>query len=279
MNDPGEERFPFADLALSRRLEMVEARANADFVESRARVSPESGACWKEVAGAYAMYDGLASPLTQTFGLGLFETVTGAELATIEEFYRGFGAPVFHEISPLSDPALLPILNERGYRPIEFTNVMVRPIRRGLQLTAKRNEEIRVRLIQPGEQELWARTAARGWSELTEFADLIFDLLKIGAMRPEALSFLAESAGEPIAGGALCISDGVGLLAGASTIPERRKLGAQLALLENRMQYAAELGCDLAMICALPGSGSQRNAERHGFRIAYTRVKWNLNAS
>jgi hypothetical protein len=23
-----------------------------------------------------------------------------------------------------------------------------------------------------------------------------------------------------------------------------------------------------------PGSGSQRNAERHGFRIAYTRTKW-----
>jgi hypothetical protein len=25
---------------------------------------------------------------------------------------------------------------------------------------------------------------------------------------------------------------------------------------------------------ALPGSGSQRNAERHGFRIAYTRIKF-----
>jgi hypothetical protein len=24
------------------------------------------------------------------------------------------------------------------------------------------------------------------------------------------------------------------------------------------------------------GSASQRNAERHGFRIAYTRIKWSL---
>jgi hypothetical protein len=32
----------------------------------------------------------------------------------------------------------------------------------------------------------------------------------------------------------------------------------------------------IAMMGALPGSGSQRNAERHGFRIAYTRVKWRL---
>ena len=30
------------------------------------------------------------------------------------------------------------------------------------------------------------------------------------------------------------------------------------------------------MIVAQPGSGSQRNAERNGFRIAYTRTKWRL---
>ena len=46
--------------------------------------------------------------------------------------------------------------------------------------------------------------------------------------------------------------------------------------LESIMRLAAEQGCDLAMMCALPGSASQRNAERHGFRIAYTRIKWQL---
>ena len=35
-------------------------------------------------------------------------------------------------------------------------------------------------------------------------------------------------------------------------------------------------GCDLAMMGAEPGSSSQRNAERQGFRIAYTRTKWIL---
>lgn len=66
----------------------------------------------------------------------------------------------------------------------------------------------------------------------------------------------------------------VALLGGACTIPAARKQGAQLALLESRLRYGAEQGCDLAMMCALPGSASQRNAERHGFRIAYTRIKW-----
>ncbi len=50
--------YPFADLALARRLERAEGRGNAEFVEARARVSPDSGACWIEVAGAYANYDG-----------------------------------------------------------------------------------------------------------------------------------------------------------------------------------------------------------------------------
>ena len=32
------------------------------------------------------------------------------------------------------------------------------------------------------------------------------------------------------------------------------------------------------MMVAAPGSASQRNAERQGFRIAYTRTKWMLEA-
>ena len=42
------------------------------------------------------------------------------------------------------------------------------------------------------------------------------------------------------------------------------------------MAKSLESGCDLAMMVAEAGSGSQRNAERQGFRIAYTRTKWLL---
>ncbi len=271
-----EQPFLFSDLALARRLEMAEGQSNADFVETRARVFPESGARWIEVAGAYAMYDGIKSPLTQTFGLGLFDTVAPPEMERIEEFYRERGAPVVHEVSPLAGLPLLTLLHERGYHPIELTSVMFRPISRDAHLTISRNEKVRVRLAQEHEQEVWAQTSAKGWSEFTEFAEMILELAQLSAKRPIALSFLAELEGQPIATGAMTIHDGVALMAGASTIPEARKQGAQLALLESRLNYAAEQGCDIAMICALPGSASQRNAERQGFRIAYTRIKWCL---
>jgi GNAT superfamily N-acetyltransferase len=168
------------------------------------------------------------------------------------------------------------LLNERGYQPIELSSVMYRPIERGVQLASPRNEKVQSRLIRDGEEDLWAQTAAKGWSELVDFADIILQLSFITAKRAGGCSFMAEIDGRPIATGAMFMHDGVALLAGASTIPEGRRQGAQLALLESRLRYAAEHGCDLAMMCASPGSASQRNAERQGFRIAYTRIKWGL---
>jgi hypothetical protein len=70
--------------------------------------------------------------------------------------------------------------------------------------------------------------------------------------------------------------NGVALLAGACTIPEARRQGAQLALLHARLTFAASLGVDLAMVVTAPGSASHRNAERQGFRPVYTRAKWQL---
>jgi len=266
----------FSDLPLSRRLERAEGRGNADFVEARAKFFPESGAEWIEVAGAYAMFDGVGSPITQTFGLGMFDPVRQADMERLEEFFQKRGAHVHHEVSPLADPALLALLNERGYQPIELTSVMYRPIRPGVRLASPLNGKVRARLVREGEEEMWAQTAAKGWIGETEFSDTLTGLFYISAKRSVCLSFVAEVDEQAIATGSLLIHDGVALLAGASTIPEGRKQGAQLSLLEIRLRHAAEKGCDIAMMGAAPGSASQRNAERQGFRIAYTRIKWSL---
>lgn len=268
--------YPFSDLSLSQRLERAEAEGNARFVEARAKLFPHSQARWIAVAGAYAMFDTLSSPLTQTFGLGVFEQATHDDLKQLERFFHERGVPVFHEVSPMADASLLALLNERGYQPIEFTNVLYRPIHKNLSLTASRNHKIHVRVINGNEHALCAQISARGWSEHPELADFLLEIGQINVQRENTVSFFAEMAGQPIATGTLCLGGGVALLGGASTIPAARKQGAQLALLERRLQYGAEQGCDLAMMCALPGSASQRNAERHGFRIAYTRLKWQL---
>jgi hypothetical protein len=184
---------------------------------------------------------------------------------------------VHHEVSPLAEAPLLALLNGRGYQPLEFTSVLFRPIRRDLRLMAPRKDRIRVRQVGEADEELFAQTGAKGWvGEHPELADELLDLMRIGLRKAGGYAFLAELDGRAVAAGGLNVVDGVALLAGASTIPEGRKQGAQLALLEGRLRTAADLGCDLAMMGVLPGSASQRNAERHGFRIAYTRIKWRL---
>jgi len=271
--------FPFVDLALARRLERAEGTSCARSVEARAQVFPERGATWTEIAGTYAMFDGPDSPITQTFGLGLFEAPTNEALAAIERFYEERGAPAFHEVSPLADMQTFALLNARGYQPFEFTSVMYRAIGQAGQASqAGRTDQagsnnVHVRRAGAEDAVLYARTAAEGWRE-SGFAEFVHDMARVYAASQDVDIFLAELDGRAIATGVLSIFDGVAHFAGASTIPDGRRRGAQNALLDHRLRFAAERGCDIALMGALPGSGSQRNAERNGFRIAYTRVKF-----
>jgi len=266
----------FADLALSRRLERAEGQACVQFAAARRRLFPNSGAEWIECGGADVVFDGVDSPITQTFGLGIFEELSAASLDVIERFFLSRGAQVLHEVSPLAGVAALDLLCARHYRPIEISNVMYRPVEKP---TGEDSGNVRVRVTSPDEAELWTDISAKGWThEHPELLDFVLQAGAISSARDQCPCFLAELDGQPGAAGALCVHEGVALFSGAATVPEMRRRGLQAALLEERMRYAFEHGCDLAMMAAEAGSNSQRNAERQGFRIAYTRTKWRLSS-
>ena len=266
----------FSDLELSRRLERAEGHACAQFAEARRRLFPESGSEWMECSGAYAVFDGIGSPATQSFGLGIFEELTAASLDVIERFFVDRGAQVDHEVSPLVGVAALRLLCSRPYRPIEISNVMYRPTE---QPAIEDLGKIRVRVTGPEEAQLWTDISARGWShEHPELLSFFLQTTAISSAREQSPCFLAELDGQSGAAGVLCMHDGVALFGGSATIPELRRRGLQAALLQERMRYAFDHGCDLAMMVAEAGSNSQHNAERKGFKIAYTRIKWRLSS-
>ncbi len=270
----------YTDRKLSQKIERTEARSSVAFAEARAKMFPESLAEWTEIAGACAIFDGIESPTTQTFGLGIFEEATDNVLDEIEAFFAKHDAPVFHEVSPLADASIITLLNERGYQPIELTSVMFQLIEKEINLNSKVNPAITTRIIKPGEEKLWARTSADGWvTEMEELADFMFEFGQIGATCTDGFPFLAELEGKPVSTGTLFIYDDTALLAGASTVPESRQRGAQSALLDARLKFAATRGCKIAIMGASPGSQSQKNAEKNNFRIAYTRTKWHLKNS
>jgi GNAT superfamily N-acetyltransferase len=265
-----------ADLTLSKRLELAEATSCVRFAEARRRLFPKSGACFTERAGASAVFDGINSPCTQTFGLGLFALPTPDDLDNIEHFFTERQAPTLHEISPFAGIATLDLLCQRNYRPEELSSVLYRPVE---QSTPATSNNVSARIIQPDETDLWNDLSVRGWAYgHPELLDFLKEAGTISSAREQCVCFLAEVDGIPGAAGALCLHQGVALFAGAATLPQMRRRGLQTALLNARMKYAFENSCDLAMMVALPGSDSQRNAERQGFRIAYTRTKWRLGA-
>ncbi len=86
--------------------------------------------------------------------------------------------------------------------------------------------------------------------------------------------YIAFVNGEAAAHGALYVRERVGACAFGATKEQFRGRGCQTALLRRRIADAAVAGCDLIISSANPGSISQRNMERVGFRTAYTKAIW-----
>lgn len=266
------DTLPVIDVALARRLELAEGLASAAYIDARRAAEPGVQATWTRIAGAVALFDGPGSPLTQSFGVGLFERVGDAELDQLEAFFAERGAAASHEVSAFAQAELWNLLSRRGYTPIESSTVLIRP---ATPPSSSVPGSVTARAIRDGETELWCSVAAEGWSsESAELSAFVRDFGRVISRAHGVHCFIAELDGEPIAAGALSLGNDVALLAGASTIPSARGRGAQTALLQARLAFAAARGIELAMMVAQPGSPSQRNAVRQGFRAAYVRSKW-----
>ncbi len=260
-----------ADLKLAQRLEGMDAAGGAATAAAEAQLRPHLGATSLAIAGGQAMFIGVGSPITQAFGLGLDGAVSDAEMDSLEEFFRSRGSDVFIEVCPLADMSLTEHLNRRGYRVIEFSNVLVRKIANA-SVTMPAGPII-VKRATGDEAEVWSRVVAEGFLG----PDYPREMLPIfeGLFRTEqGRAYLAWLDEKAAGGGGMIIRDGLANLFGDGTIAAYRGRGVQTALIAERLAAAIAHGCDLIMATTMCGTISQRNYERHRFRVAYTRTKW-----
>lgn len=262
----------FADMKLARQLEEAEAAAGVKCAQAVARLHPECRAAVLKVGSGYATFTGATSPITQAVGLGLRGRVSETQIKRMEEFYRKRGAAVNIELCPLADAKLVQLLGRRGYHAIEFSNVLVREVKSSERFP-RPVTGVRVRLIEPGERKLWARTVAQGFAEHMKVTEELLNIMEVFGSRPGTKCFFGLVDGEVAGGGVAVIGKRLAVLGGASTLRAFRRQGVQTALQHARLKFAAREGCNLAMTITQPGSTSQRNAERRGFRVVYTRCK------
>jgi len=251
---------------------MAEAQAAMDCAERVRAAKGDGEGAIAAVAGGYAIYCGAGSPVTQAVGLGLHGPVSKEEFEQLEEFYFSRGEPVRVETCPLADGSLIEHYRERGYGVTEFSNVMVRPVESAG--AAKIPAEIAIQKAGEAELDLWVLTVAQGFAEHYPVTQELLDVMRLFASGKQTECYLARIEGKVVGGATVAMRGRIAGLFGASTLPAFRKRGVQTALLGRRMERAAECGCELAMSLAQPGSASQRNITRQGFRTLYTRVKF-----
>lgn len=257
-----------AGLDLARRLEAAEALNGVACADAQRQLDPGSGAAVLEVAGGYAIFVGQGSPLMHATGIGMRGPVRGAEMDRLEEFFRSREAAANVDLCPLADASVLELLAGRGYRVIEFNNVLVRTLA-GLEVAPWDSP---VRLASEDQEQIWARTVARGFLEKDALTAEETDVGRVIWHMAGSLCYLAFSGARAAAAGAMAARDGLAVLFADSTLLGFRGAGLHAALIRERLRAAVRAGCGLATASTLPGSVSQRNYERSGFQVAYTKV-------
>jgi len=258
----------FVDLEFARRLEMAETIL-PDTIEAIRRNKPSRPVASEAIAGGVAFFGGPTFPANQIVGMGLYGEVNSDDVGRVEEFYRSRGVASTVVVSPLADPALLRLLGLRGYRIGEFNSVLIRRIDANERFMPAAG--ITTERVSEETAPTWRRTVAQGFSDIVTVSEDVFDGF---ALLPGSLDFLARIDGEVAGGcgGRIIPEARIAALYGTATLPPFRRRGVQTALIACRLHEAALAGCEYAVVSTQPGTGSQHNLERRGFRVAYTKA-------
>ena len=131
-----------------------------------------------------------------------------------------------------------------------------------------------MRVVDPADaaaSALWVQVAGEGFFAPDGVPRALEGVFELTYRMPGTTALLAYVDGEPAAAGAVSVQDEIAALFGAATLARFRRAGAHAALLDARIGLAVAAGARWATAGALPGSQSQHNMERRGFRVAYTR--------
>jgi hypothetical protein len=261
----------FVDKAFARRLESVEEMPQVFYARVFQKTRPEMGAAVEEICGGHMIFAGLGSPIGRATGAGLDRAFTVEDLDRVEQFYRARKAPSQVDLCPLHDEAVFEMVKARGYGIAELNNVLYRKLDPKEEFPAA-PAGCEIRRSQPEEAEELSAIVERAF--FPEGAPEAYRGLLAPIYKMEGGVAFKASVDSKIVACAAGLTIGehrVFALCGAGTLEGFRGRGLQTALLQARMA-AAEAGCEYAVVVTRGGTTSQRNCERLGFRVGYSKV-------
>jgi GNAT superfamily N-acetyltransferase len=263
----------FVDKAFARRLEATEEVPQVHHARPYKKLYPGVNAAEEEICGGHMVFAGVGSPIGRAVGLGLNGPISSADLDRLEQFYRSRGAAAQVDVCPLTDSTLIEMLKRRCYCMTELNNVPYRKLR-SKEPTPEISQGVNIRPANSGQAGLAADISSRSFfpegNPPDEFPRWIGPMYQY----PGVVTLLAWIGEKPVASaaGLIIAEHNVFAMFGDATLPEFRKGGIQSALVQARLRTAAEAGLDLAAVVTRGGGISQRNYERMGFRVAYSKA-------
>ena len=265
-----------ADLALSTRLELAEAAGSRAFCEAAQRVYERDSIFVLPAAGGVALHYGAGDPLNAVKGPALGASFSLDEWLAMEEAFHVHSSSVVVDCSPFALPEFMAGLQDAGYRIGGFETVTWQRLTPTSSAHAgPRHPSLLIERVAPSMAETWSLLMGRGFADGGEPMAFSVDFGKVrAAMGLANFMFMASWDDEPAGAASLSVHEGVAHFGGASVMPAFRGRGIQQALTQTRLAAASAAGCDLAKLDVLAGSVSHRNAERAGFRVAYSRPQF-----
>ncbi|KTD65029.1 GNAT family N-acetyltransferase [Legionella shakespearei] len=226
-----------------------------------------------EINGGAACFSGFDSFLSQVVGWGFATKAKEmkAEIERIEHFYHSLNHKrVDIELCPYTGQQLGAFLSQRGYKISELNNISALDVTKW-QWIELDEEQFTIQKISPDEFTEWSKRIAKGFG-YPEAQEQFFHYINARG----SSAFAVYDNGQIVAGATIAMHGSVCDLGVTSTLPLYRGKGLQKKLIAARLNFASQNNMEIATVTTEPGSVSDLNVQKAGFRSAYTRIKMTL---
>lgn len=197
------------------------------------------------------------------------------EIDAILDFYHERGLSANFEITPAHCSAeLFQLLSERGYFQRGFRTALYGPVTDDILLNTEEDSSISIHEFEDDEFAIFGQIYTKGFNMPSSLIDFVAQNNQVLHHNKHWTFYLARVKGEPAGIGVLFEQDGIATLAASATTPEYRNKGVHSALVKKRLQQAQQNHCHMIVGQTGYGSGSLRNMERAGMKVAYTKAIW-----
>ncbi|WP_155593928.1 GNAT family N-acetyltransferase [Lysinibacillus cavernae] len=193
---------------------------------------------------------------------------------TILAFYKEKGIPARFDVAPqYMNASSLQKLHHAGFFQSDFHTTLYSALS-SEYVGELKNSIIEIRTIQEDEFDFYGKLYVEGFNMPRFLADSVAANNKVLYDKPGWSFYIASLNNEDVGIGSMFVHNSTAILAASAVQHSARNKGIHQALIQYRVKEAVKQNCKHVVGHAKFASTSQKNMERCGMTIAYTKSIW-----